>query len=278
MADMLPTRMLTIDDVAALMRVHRNTVYRWCRSGRLPATKIGKDWRISRDAVEALIASPGDQTRRDGERSHGGAAIDSSIRGGSGRDGRAAEFLSSLEAGEHLLTLVDGSAAVFEVEQQFFEAAQHRAGKLFKGCWWQSADEVREQLREGGIDVEQMEWTGRFEFADLRRIFRLRGARGAAEAWREAAHRAVLDGYTSIWGAGSPSLDCCGGHEGLMTFEHGMDAGLRGLPVVAMCTYDAELSTVGQLGRFVEVMGAHRSTLLLTGDRVAAFDAPRLFG
>lgn len=63
-----------------------------------------------------------------------------------------------------------------------------------------------------------------------------------------------------------------------MTFEHGMDAGLRGLPVVAMCTYDAELSVVGQLGRFIDVMAAHRSTLLLAGGRAAAFGAPRIFG
>lgn len=270
--------MLTVDEVATLMRVHRNTVYRWCRSGRLPATKIGKDWRVSRDAVEGLIAPPRGNPVRGAEVARESAAIEPLDPVERALDDRVAEFLSCLEPGEHLLTLVDGPDAVFEVERRFFEVAQHRAGKLFKGCWWQSVAEVREQFQDGGLDIEKMEWSGRFEFADLRRIFRLRGARGAAEAWQEAATRAVLDGHPNIWGAGSPSLDCCGGHEGLMTFEHGMDAGLRGLPVVAMCTYDAELSVVGQLGRFVDVMAAHRSTLLLAGGRAAAFAAPQIFG
>lgn len=274
----MPRRMLTIDEVAALMRVHRNTVYRWCRSGRLPATKVGKDWRVSRDTIEGLIAPAEENVIRGAKVVLGPEAVEPADLGGREPDGRVLEFLSSLEPGEHLLTLVDGPGAVLEVERQFFEVAQHRAGKLFKGCWWQSVDEVREQFQVGGLDVEQMEWSGRFEFADLRRIFRLRGARGAAEAWQEAAQRAVLDGHPNIWGAGSPSLDCCGGHEGLMTFEHGMDAGLRGLPVVAMCTYDAGLSVVGQVGRFIDVMAAHRSTLVLTGGRAAAFGAPRIFG
>lgn len=227
--------------------------------------------------MEGLIAPSEENVIRGAEVALGPAAIEPADTDGRGLGGRVTEFFSSLEPGEHLLTLVDGPGAVLEVERRFFEVAQHRAGKLFKGCWWQSVDEVREQFQVGGLDVEQMEWSGRFEFADLRRIFRLRGARGAAEAWQEAAKRAVLDGYPDIWGAGSPSLGCCGGHEELMTFEHGMDAGLRGLPVVAMCTYDAELSIVGQLGRFIDVMAAHRSTLLLAGGRAAAFGAPQIF-
>jgi len=130
----LPRRMLTIDEVAALMRVHRNTVYRWCRSGRLPAAKVGKDWRVSRDTIEGLIAAPEKNVIRGPEVALGPAAIEPSDPRRRAPDRRVAEFLSALEPGEHLLTLVDGPDAVLEVERQFFEVAQHRAGKLFKGC------------------------------------------------------------------------------------------------------------------------------------------------
>lgn len=46
---------LTVDETAELLRVHRNTVYRWVREGRLPSSRIGKQWRIPRRALEKLL-------------------------------------------------------------------------------------------------------------------------------------------------------------------------------------------------------------------------------
>lgn len=39
---------LTVDEVARYLRVHPMTVQRWCRSGSLPAAKVGRAYRIKK--------------------------------------------------------------------------------------------------------------------------------------------------------------------------------------------------------------------------------------
>ena len=43
------------EEVAEYLGVERTTVQRWCRSGHLRGLKIGKGWRIRRDALEGLL-------------------------------------------------------------------------------------------------------------------------------------------------------------------------------------------------------------------------------
>jgi excisionase family DNA binding protein len=43
---------LTVGEVAEYLRVHRMTVQRWCRSGSLPAAKIGRAYRIRKRDFE----------------------------------------------------------------------------------------------------------------------------------------------------------------------------------------------------------------------------------
>lgn len=43
---------LSTEEVAKLLNVHINTVARWIKSGKLPSTKIGRDYRIPREAIE----------------------------------------------------------------------------------------------------------------------------------------------------------------------------------------------------------------------------------
>ena len=47
--------LLTVDDAADYLKVSRMTVWRWCNNGQLPAFKIGREWRIHRGALEALM-------------------------------------------------------------------------------------------------------------------------------------------------------------------------------------------------------------------------------
>ena len=43
----MPDKILTIEDVAKLMKVSLKTVYRWIGSGQLPAAKVGyKTYRV----------------------------------------------------------------------------------------------------------------------------------------------------------------------------------------------------------------------------------------
>lgn len=44
--------LLTVDEVAGYLRVHPITVQRWCRTGDLPAAKIGRAYRIKKGDLD----------------------------------------------------------------------------------------------------------------------------------------------------------------------------------------------------------------------------------
>ncbi len=48
---------LTVDQAAAYLQLHRVTVYKFIRARLLPAAKLGKVYRIYRRDVEALLAA-----------------------------------------------------------------------------------------------------------------------------------------------------------------------------------------------------------------------------
>ena len=50
--------LLTTDQVAKRLNLHQNTVIRYIRSGRLPAVKVGKAYRIKESVVDALVGEP----------------------------------------------------------------------------------------------------------------------------------------------------------------------------------------------------------------------------
>ena len=57
----MATELLTVDEVAARLRLNPQTVRRWIRRGTLPATKIGrKEWRIKADDLEQRLGEPAD--------------------------------------------------------------------------------------------------------------------------------------------------------------------------------------------------------------------------
>jgi excisionase family DNA binding protein len=52
--------LLTIEEAAHFLRLSRNTVYGLCRAGRLPAAKIGREWRVRRSELEKLLGWTGE--------------------------------------------------------------------------------------------------------------------------------------------------------------------------------------------------------------------------
>ena len=44
-------RLMTIDEVAAVLRVSRFTVYRLAKGRAIPATKIGRQWRFQKEEI-----------------------------------------------------------------------------------------------------------------------------------------------------------------------------------------------------------------------------------
>jgi len=48
--------MLTIAEVADILRMHRATVYRLVKRGDLPGFKVGDNWRINEDSLRTVLA------------------------------------------------------------------------------------------------------------------------------------------------------------------------------------------------------------------------------
>lgn len=46
---------LTIDELAAYLKIPKSTLYKLVRGGAVPCQKVGKYWRFHRDAVDAWL-------------------------------------------------------------------------------------------------------------------------------------------------------------------------------------------------------------------------------
>jgi excisionase family DNA binding protein len=57
---------MTLEEVAAYLRVHQSTVYRLLKAQSIPAFKLGSDWRFNQESIDKWIAQ--------GEREHASRA------------------------------------------------------------------------------------------------------------------------------------------------------------------------------------------------------------
>ena len=49
------TQVMTIKEVAEYLHVHTATVYKYAQQGKLPAFKIGSDWRFHKEYIDRWI-------------------------------------------------------------------------------------------------------------------------------------------------------------------------------------------------------------------------------
>jgi excisionase family DNA binding protein len=47
---------LTLNEVCQMLRVHKITLYKMVKAGKIPAFRIGSDWRFRQDAILRWIA------------------------------------------------------------------------------------------------------------------------------------------------------------------------------------------------------------------------------
>lgn len=61
----------SVDELAKFLRVKKTTVRKWCSHGKLPAFKIGKEWKIRAIDLQKSINGKVtmNQTRREGKNS-----------------------------------------------------------------------------------------------------------------------------------------------------------------------------------------------------------------
>ena len=58
---MSPEALLNVKEVADFLQVNVTTVYAWAQSGRMPAIKLGRNWRFRRSDLETWL----NRNRRD---------------------------------------------------------------------------------------------------------------------------------------------------------------------------------------------------------------------
>jgi len=46
---------MTIEEVAAYLRIPKSTLYKLAQEGRVPGQKVGRHWRFHKDAVDAWL-------------------------------------------------------------------------------------------------------------------------------------------------------------------------------------------------------------------------------
>ncbi len=46
------SRVMTVKEVSDYLKVHPSTIYRQLKKGRLPAFKVGSDWRFNIESID----------------------------------------------------------------------------------------------------------------------------------------------------------------------------------------------------------------------------------
>jgi excisionase family DNA binding protein len=50
--EMVPSRVMTVQEVSQYLRVHPSTIYRLLKKNQLPAFRVGSDWRFNVEAID----------------------------------------------------------------------------------------------------------------------------------------------------------------------------------------------------------------------------------
>src|ERR671932_2740556 len=136
--------LLNTEEVAAYLGVGWVTVWRLCRDGSLPCLKIGREWRIHREALESFL-----------KRSERSESLVGRLR-------------SFLEVPDKMLAIPQNREMMHRLDAAFFRVGEAQGGRLIKyagGEPWDSLEDVRTELEPHGLEVGRLEKEGRFRFA-----------------------------------------------------------------------------------------------------------------
>jgi excisionase family DNA binding protein len=140
MARPLEKDLLGAEDVAELLGVGEATVWRWCREGSLPCLKVGKHWRVRREALEDFL-----------RRSERSVTLVGQLR-------------AFLQVPDNVLAIAQNRDILHRLDAAFFRVGEARDGLLVKfyGGEDTPADELRASFEENGLEVGRLEREGRF--------------------------------------------------------------------------------------------------------------------
>src|ERR671914_345014 len=127
--------LLSAEDIAELMGVKETTVWRWCREGNLPCLKVGKHWRIRREALEDFLRRSEHATTLVGQLS------------------------SFLQVPDNVLAIAQNLGLLHRLDAAFFQVGEAQGGLLVKfyGGETHSEDELRAEFEQNGLEVGRLE-------------------------------------------------------------------------------------------------------------------------
>jgi excisionase family DNA binding protein len=132
--------LLSAEDVAELLGVKETTVWRWCREGNLPCLKVGKYWRLRREALEDFLKQRERSTTLVGQLS------------------------SFLQVPDNVLAIAQNVDILHRLDAAFFRVGEARGGVLVKFYAGEthSEEELRADFEANGLEVGRLEREGRF--------------------------------------------------------------------------------------------------------------------
>jgi excisionase family DNA binding protein len=131
--------LLGATDVAELIGVKETTVYRWCKEGKLPCLKVGKHWRIRREALEDFL--------KESERPRT----------------LAGQLDSFLRVPDNVLAITQNIDILHRLDAAFFRVGEARGGLLVKFYAGEeySEEELLADFERNGLEAWRLKREGR---------------------------------------------------------------------------------------------------------------------
>ena len=132
------TELLGATDVAGMIGVKETTVYKWCKEGKLPCLKVGKHWRIRREALEVFL--------RESERPRT----------------LAGQLDSFLRVPDSVLAIVQNVDMLHRLDAAFFRVGEARGGLLVKFYAGEehSEEELLSDFERNGLEARRLKRDG----------------------------------------------------------------------------------------------------------------------
>jgi excisionase family DNA binding protein len=134
------SELLGAEDVAQMVGVKETTIYRWCKEGKLPCLKVGKHWRIRREALEDFL--------RESERP--GMLV--------------GQLDSFLREPDNVLAIVQNIDILHRLDAAFFRVGEAGGGLLVKFYPGEehSEGELLADLQRNGLEARRLQRERRF--------------------------------------------------------------------------------------------------------------------
>jgi excisionase family DNA binding protein len=130
--------LLAAADVASMIGVKETTVYRWCKEGKLPCLKIGKHWRIRREALDDFLK----QSERPKT--------------------LAGQLSSFLQEPDSVLAIAETRDILHRLDAAFFMVGESRGGLLVKFYSGEESpeEELLSDFEQNGLQARRLRQEG----------------------------------------------------------------------------------------------------------------------